>query len=243
MAGATHLRFRSPSSPRNDAGGAMRSLLAVLAISLLLGACTSVGAPTARQQAFDYGPPMQLRVCVLRAEGLSPERVDTLIAAVNDEFAPYGLEVVVPWVRPWQRTSFTHGDMLADVVGRELEPPCDRLVAFVDRHVGDFLWGLVMPEVLGGVDEATHTRGYIVATRASVNQLFTPPTKATVHEFYHLLGCPHSRDLTGCYARIAALKRQARAGTGFVPGVAPYGRFLATREEANGELRQAVARR
>ena len=46
-----------------------------------------------------------------------------------------------------------------------------------------------MPEVLGSVDDTIRTRGYVVATQASFNQLFTPPPKATVHDFYHLLGC------------------------------------------------------
>jgi hypothetical protein len=59
-------------------------------------------------------------------------------------------------------------------------PPCDRLVALVDRNAGDFLWGLVMPEILGEVDNATHTRGYIVATTGSVNQMIEPPSKAAV---------------------------------------------------------------
>ena len=221
---------------------ALRLSLALFASGVLLG-CTTVGVPTSQQQAFDYGPPMQLRVCVLRTDGVSPERVDKLIAAVNSEFEPYGIEVVVPWVRPWKRTSFTHATMVEDVVGRELEAPCDRLIGFVDRNVGDFLWGLVMPEVLGSVDDTTHTRGYVVATQVSFNQLFSSPAKTTIHEFYHLLGCPHARAMTNCYSRIAALKRHTRHDADFFPGVSAHGRFLVTREEANGELRLAVARR
>ena len=90
---------------------ALRLLLALFASGVLLG-CTTVGVPTAQQQAFDYGPQMQLRVCVLRTDGVSQERVDKLIAAVNSEFEPYGIEVVVPWVRPWERMSFTHATMV-----------------------------------------------------------------------------------------------------------------------------------
>jgi hypothetical protein len=208
----------------------------------LLGACTSVGVHTSSQRALDYGPPARLRVCVLRTEDVSPKRVDDLITAVNREFATYGIEVVVPWVRPWQRTGFSHRSMLDDVVARELEPPCDRLVAFVDRNAGDFLWGMVMPEVLGAVDDATHTRGYIVANHASVNQLFMPPSRVTVHEFYHLLGCPHSLSMTACYARIERLKRQIRVHEPeFFPGIDAYGTLLVSREEANVALRQALA--
>ena len=158
-----------------------------------------------------------LRVCVLQAAGVSDARVDRLLASVNREFAAYGIEVVVPWVRPWQRPGFGHEAMFDDVARRPLESPCDRLVAFADRNAGDFLWGLALPEVLGSVDDATHTRGFVVANRASINQVFMPPGKVAVHEFYHLLGCPHSGSLTRCYERIARLKK-AHSGD-FFPGM------------------------
>ncbi|HEY1141324.1 MAG TPA: hypothetical protein VGE88_14150 [Lysobacter sp.] len=196
---------------------------------------------TRERYALDYGPPMQLRVCVLHAPGVAPQRIDALIHAVNEEFAGYGIEVVVPWSRPWQRAGFTHERLFDDVAARELEAPCDRLVAFVDRNAGDALWGLVMPEVLGMVDEATHTRGYVVATSASLNQLFAPPSKVAVHEFYHLLGCPHAGSMDACYRSIAALKNARIAGTDFVPGIDADGRFVVTREDANRTLRDALA--
>jgi hypothetical protein len=135
---------------------------------------------------------------------------------VNIEFAPYGIQIVVPWQHAWTRAGFTHSSLFDDVARRDLEPPCDRLVALVDRNAGDFLWGLLMPEILGEVDEATRTRGYIVATTGSVNQLLEPPSQATVHEFYHLLGCPHALSLSRCYHLIAALKTHIDPAKGFV---------------------------
>lgn len=206
-----------------------------------LAACTSVGTHTRERFAVDYGPPAQLRVCVLRTADVSDQRVATLIAAVNQEFSAYGIEVVVPWVRPWTRSGFAHRSLFDDVIARELEAPCDRLVAFVDRNAGDFLWGLLMPEVLGSVDDPTHTRGFVVANQVSLNQVFTPPAKATVHEFYHLLGCPHSGALTHCYARIAELKRHIDPAADFFPGVDEAGAPLLTREAANHTLREAIA--
>ena len=213
------------------------------ALLVALAACTSVGTHTRERLALDYGPPMQLRVCVLHTPDVAPRRIDALVAAVNEEFQAYGITVVVPWVRPWQRAGFTHERLFEDVAQRRLEAPCDRLVAFVDRNAGDALWGLLMPEVLGMVDEATHTRGYVVATRASLNQLFVPPSKATVHEFYHLLGCPHAGSMDGCYRAIAALKRAHDASADFVPGIDPAGGFVTTREDANQTLRDALAGR
>ncbi len=217
------------------------SRLIALLCAVLLCACTSVGVHTRQHQVIAYGPPVQMQVCILRAPGVSAQRVDRLIAAVNTEFRPYGIEIVVPWVRPWTRPGFRHRSVFEDVIARELESPCDRLVAFVDRHAGDFVWGLLMPEVLGMVDDATHTRGFVVATRASLNQLLMSPEKASVHEFYHLLGCPHASALTQCYGRIAAIKRLHNPGADFFPGIGQDGRFIRTREAANAALRQAVA--
>lgn len=227
---------------RFRAAAALPLPIAVLVLAGLLAACSTVGVHTRHQHAVEFGPPAQLQVCVLRTPEVSTQRVDELIAAVNREFAAYNLEVVVPWVRSWERPGFSHHSMLDDIVRRELEPPCDRLIAFVDRNAGDFLWGLTMPEVLGSVDDTTHTRGYVVATGASVNQLFTPANKVVVHEFYHLLGCPHAGALTECYDRIAALKQQAHATDAeFFPGIDAHGFLLVTREKANSRMRQALA--
>lgn len=215
--------------------------MAVASLAIVLAGCTSVGVHTRERFVQDYGPPMQLRVCVLHTDDVTPRRIDTLLAAVNEEFAPYGIEVVVPWSRPWQRAGFTHESLFDDVVRRELQPPCDRLIAFVDRNAADALWGLLMPEVLGMVDDATHTRGYVVATRVSLNQLFTSPSRTTVHEFYHLLGCPHAESLDDCYTRIAALKNARIATTDFVPGIDEEGGFLLTRDSTNRVLRDVLA--
>jgi len=220
----------------------MDRMLVILATVVLgIGGCTTVGVNTRERTTIDYGPPVWLSVCVLRSPGVTPERVDGLVTAVNAEFAPYGIRIVVPWQRPWTRAGFTHSSLFDDVASRDLEPPCDRLVALVDRNAGDFLWGLVMPEILGEVDNATHTRGYIVATTGSVNQIFEPPSKAAVHEFYHLLGCPHALSLSKCYHLIAALKSHVDPAKGFVPGITANGGFLMTRAEANAIRRSAIA--
>ncbi|MDR7099714.1 hypothetical protein J2X04_002095 [Lysobacter niabensis] len=230
------------AAPRMRSTLVLASRVAVSLFVACLCACTSVGVRTQNEYAHDYGPSAQLRVCFLRAGGVSPQRVDQLVAAVNEEFKTFGIEIVVPWVRSWERPGFGHDSLLDDVVARELEPPCDRLVALVDRNAGDALWGLLMPEVLGAVDDSTHTRGFIVANRASVNQLFMPPSKVTVHEFYHLLGCPHARTLTNCYAQIERIKRQINTRhPEFFPGIDGNGTLLVTRDEANDVLRQTLA--
>jgi hypothetical protein len=213
--------------------------VAIALIALFAVSCTSVGVHTQARYREDYGPPVTMQVCILQAEGVSDERVEQLVGAVRAEFSQYGIGIEVPWVRPWSRTGFSHKAIYDDMVRRELEAPCDRLVAFVDRNAGDFLWGMALPEVLGSVDDATHTRGFVVANRASLNQLFMPPEKVAVHEFYHLLGCPHSGSLSRCYSTIARLKRAARPG--FFPGMDQRGIVQLTREDANRALREAVA--
>ena len=127
--------------------------------------------------------------------------------------------------------------MLRDLVARPLEAPCDRLLALVDRHVGDALWGLpLLPEIVGSVDTASMTRGYVVATRATLAQVWVRPTEVAAHEFYHLLGCPHAKSRVVCYRRIATLKRAAGAA-GFFPSMTLDGTLVATREIADARAR------
>jgi hypothetical protein len=204
--------------------------------SLTICACTTVGVHTAEVAKIDYGEPVTVRVCVLKTDDTPHLRVDSLVKAINREFAQYNIAVDVPWVRPWKRPGFSVDPILADLLKQPLEPPCDRLVGVVDRHIGDFLWGLALPEVLGAVDDLTATRGYVVATWGSLNQIFMTPEQAAVHEFYHLVGCPHGMTLSKCYPRIAALKQAAVAGEDFFPGVAKHETFLTTRAEAQAAI-------
>lgn len=238
-----HQQVSAPLEPRGHAGRSVPSLLRIVVVAacLALGACTTMGVHTKQRVAMEYGPPVPMRVCVLKAPGVTTQRVNELVAAVNTEFAAYGIEVVVPWMRPWERSGFTFQRLFDDVTSRPLEPPCDRLMAFVDRNVGDFLWGLAMPEVLGAVDDNTHTHGFVIATRVSLNQLFSSPTAITVHEFYHFLGCPHAGSLSDCYGRIAALKRSFDPRTDFFPGIGRDGRFLLTRNAVHYAMHGAPA--
>ena len=213
--------------------------ITVVAACVALGACTTVGMQTRQRVTIDYGPPVQMRVCVLKAPGVTPQRVSDLVGAVNTEFAPYGIQVVVPWMRPWARSGFTYRQLFDEVAARELEPPCDRLMAFVDRNVGDFLWSLAMPEVLGAVDDDTHTHGFVIANWGSLNQLIASPKTTTVHEFYHLLGCPHAVSLSYCYGRIAALKRSLASTPDFFPGVGRDEQFLLSRNAVNDVMQIA----
>jgi hypothetical protein len=214
------------------------ALIAILAAGT---GCTTIGAHTTEREKVDYGPPQTLEVCLLKHPDVTQQRADELIAAVNMEFAPYGIAVTIPWVREWQRPSFTASGIMEDIIKRDLEAPCDRLVGLVDRHAGDFLWGLLLPEVLGAVDDVTRTRGFVVATWGSINQVFAEPSVATVHEFYHFVGCGHGIAKTKCYHKIAEMKSRRPPESDFMPGVTKEGEYLVTVEAANQAIQKYLA--
>jgi hypothetical protein len=223
---------------------AMSYRIAALVVAFTACAgCTTIGADTKEQGAVDYGPPQTVEICLLKDPDVTQQRADELIAAINKEFAPYGIQATAPWVHEWKRPSFTASGIIQDVMKQELEVPCDRLVGLVDRNAGDFLWGLLLPEVLGAVEDVTRTRGYVVANWGSVNQIFSDPGTATVHEFYHLVGCGHGVTKSKCYHKIAEMKASLPAGSDFLPGVTKEGKYLLTREEANDAIRKFLAER
>ena len=218
--------------------------LAAVAAALLLSACTMIGAHDLEaMRGVDFGPRETIRFCVLRADDVSEDRARALIIAVDREFDRFGLDVEAVWIRPWRRPGFTVTAILGDVVVRPLRPPCDRLVALVGRHLGDTLWGVVLPEVLGAVETVTHTKGYVVATFASLGQIGLGPTEGAVHESYHFLGCGHGLVMGECYRSIAAIKDHARrnraAGRDFFPGLTTDGRPINTRNDAESHLHRA----
>ncbi|MGQ0429418.1 MAG: hypothetical protein ACT4UQ_05770 [Gammaproteobacteria bacterium] len=215
-------------------------LAAVLAVA---SGCTTVGMHTTERGKVDYGPAQEMRLCLLKSPDVPENRADELVAAVSKEFATYGIHVTVPWVHEWERPAFTATGILEDIMRRDLEPPCDRLMGLVDRHAGDFVWGLLLPEVLGAVDGVSRTRGYVVATFGSINQVTAEPQVAIVHEFYHLVGCGHGVSKTKCYHKIAEMKASRPPESDFFPGMEMKGKFILTREEANQAVRTFLAER
>jgi hypothetical protein len=82
----------------------------------------------------------------------------------------------------------------------------------------------------------------VIAQRASVNQLFTPPRSVVRHELYHLLGCDEHFNMEHCYQRIALLKRTKQAlGGDFFPAWDMTNKLvLVSREAVNTRLRAVV---
>ena len=197
----------------------LASIGACLCLVLLAG-CTSVGIHSSSARAqLDFGAPDTVSLCLYLDEGISEEQARALIdEAWRDEAPLYGLEVKIASVTRWRRPAFTM-DGIVDALRREpLLPGCDRILALIGRHLGDVVWGLLLPEYLGAVNDETLTHGYVIAQRRSLNQLFEPPRSVVRHELYHLLGCEEHFAMEHCYQRIASLKRTKQAlGSDFFP--------------------------
>ena len=218
-----------------------RTIIPII-ISMFASACTTVG--THDRDTFsstDFGPREELRICLLTDEGITERSARKLFSRVGDELSDFGIDVTIPWVKPWKRPAFLMDGILEDVALRPLEPPCDRLMAIVGRNVGDFITSWFSPEVLGAVETVTYTRGYVVGKTATLNQLFQRPAEVAVHESYHLLGCVHGLSLAECYPHIKQLKASARSnrnsGNDFFPGTSLYRQPIASRGETGKRIR------
>jgi hypothetical protein len=220
----------------------MSRLYSVLSVAcaILLCACTSMGHHhTDVRSQFDFGPPEKLSICLLVNQGISEEQGRKLVEdAWAHEGQLYGIQVQVVSVTQWSRPAFDMEGILAGLRQQPLEAPCDRVLALFDRSVGDFLWGLVGPEVLGAVNNESLTHGYAFATRATLAGVLNSPTSVMEHEIYHLLGCGNHYDMNACYAQIARLKQWKRENNSdFFPAWdLNHNRMLATRAEVNVQL-------
>ena len=217
------------------------SYLLAASIMMTVAGCTSIG-PSGVQPDIDLGPAVEVRVGIYKDINVTDQQAAGIIAALQKEFAQYGLIIRVPYIREWQRPAFKHQGILRDIAERPLEPPVDRILALVGRDMGDFLWGSLLPEVLGAVETRTHTKGYVVAEIGSLNQLLTfkSPQKAAVHEFYHMLGIDHMDGRQTINKKISRLKGLAienrQSGRDFFPGIGANGNLYLSRKAVNHQF-------
>lgn len=178
----------------------------------LSGCGTFIGLDhPALRESMDFGPPQTVSLCVLLDRGVSRADADSLLSGWNEEGSKYGLYVQPVSYQELPRDGFFFPQIMSQLDGVQLGPSCERTIYFVNRNVGDFVYGLAsisfgLPEVLGEVDDDTLTRGYVVAKIATPNQIFMTPSSITRHEIYHLLGCSNHFDMPDCYRRIRDLK-------------------------------------
>lgn len=221
-------------------------LLTVFVGLAAAGCATSMGAhdPEAFRRT-DFGAPVTVKVCALLDEGITRDEASKLLAEAWAEDGPrYGVDFSIVYAAPWRRPGFTVQAIIGDVARYQLRPPCDRILAFVGRHAGDALWGMmpISVEILGGVNTSTSTHGFVVARWATAAQWLTPPKAALNHELHHMLGCHPHFDMAACYPQIAALKRAAAAADGnFFPGWNGVEQTLVrTRAEVNATIRREL---
>jgi hypothetical protein len=215
----------------------------MLLIALSMAGCTTIGiGDKSGLDRGNMGQPEILRICIYKDVGVPDQRVDEIIGAIAGEFALHGLRIEVPWIRPWQRPAFEVEGIMKDIASRPLECPCDRLFGVVGRDYKDFVWGLVMPEILGAVEDATLTKGYAVGEWGSLNQVlsFKSPAETAVHEAYHLLGCKHGLFASSCYKQVEGIRKVAKynrqQGQDFFPAMNLKGRIFWTRADVDNFL-------
>ena len=216
----------------------------ILLILFLLAGCTTIGIGDKSALSLDpAAQPETLRICIYQDVTVPDQRVQDIISAITGEFALHGLQIEVPWIRPWKRPAFEMDGIIRDVATRPLESPCDRLFGVIGRDYKDFIWGLVMPEILGAVEDATLTKGYAVGEWGSLNQVLSlkGPADTAVHEAYHLLGCRHGLFADSCYKQVESIRKVAhynrQHGQDFFPAMNLNGRIFWTRAEVDSFLR------
>jgi hypothetical protein len=208
------LSDHSAVTARRGWTAAVRAAAFCLLLAFVLGAvgCTSMGIDhPALRDSINFGPPEKVRLCVYLDDGVTPADAVSLLDSWNDQARIYNLYVEPVSFDHMSRAGFFHQQILDQISRIPLGPSCDRVLYFVNRNLGDAAYGLAamsigMPEVLGEVDDPTLTHGYVVARRATVNQLVMTPSSVTQHELFHLLGCPAHYDMPDCYHRIHDLK-------------------------------------
>ena len=221
----------------------MKRLRGLVVIFFLLSGCTTIGIQDMDAvKNNDFSTVETFRICIYKDVEVSDKRAQEIIAAITEEFAPFGVKIEIPWIQPWERPGFTWKEILNDVAFRPLEPPCDRMFVLVGRDFKDFLWGSVMPEMHGAVETNTMTKGFAVAELGSINQLLTlkSPSDIIAHEVYHLLGCGLGCLANSCYNQIVRIKIAARknreVGRNFFPAMTQDGRIFWTRNDINKEF-------
>jgi len=184
----------------------------------LYAGCTSIGLDhPSLLKSMNFGPPEVVHLCVFLDNGIDPRKAQELLTSWDDESVRFGLTVKVVSCRQLPRKYLFHTDILREAMAQKLTAPCDRVLYFVNRDFGDFVWGdilpllLPVPEVLGEVDDATFTHGFVFATTLTFTQIALPPYAVTRHELFHLMGCRRHFDMPGCYRSIQRLKLREAA--------------------------------
>jgi hypothetical protein len=193
----------------------------LLLLSFGLNGCafTSIGIDQSSYRSqIDFGKPRTVKVCAVLDNEVTQENAqDTLVKYWNDgEANKYNLTLDIVSYSQKDRplSEYFSWDIANDVAKMPIPPQCDRVMYFIGRNFADVLWSIPeivgAPEVLGWVDDATMTRGFVIAQYGSLNQVLMgawfSPAQVARHETYHLLGCGHDLTMHACYEKIRNAK-------------------------------------
>ena len=221
----------------------------ILPSLFLILSCATVGPIGSHDpeslERIDFGEDMTIRFCIYKEDTLSPEIARRLVAAANKELKLFRLKIKISSIKNWTRPGFTAFALQDSMLRIPLQAPCDRMAILVDRTFGDLVWGAILPNVLGAVEQMTSTRGFMVAKTSSLGHYFMGGPEATfTHEVYHLLGCVHKLTLNNCYQRIQKLKKEAsnsrELGLEFFPSLSVTETVFRNRNEVNEILKVAL---
>ena len=189
----------------------MKKLLWLFTMIFLVG-CSSIDTPSPELFSTVSGPSEELRIGIYQDRELAMDETKAILSGIQIELLKYGIRVNIPWIRPWTRPAFNSAGLIQSIVKLPLEDSCDRILVIVGRNSEDFVWGLFLPEMLGGVENVTSTKGYVVGEVGSLNQAASgiSPTEAAVHEIFHMLGCTDEDNGDKCFAKISSLRSYAK---------------------------------
>ncbi len=234
----------------------MKARFLILIIALCTSGCfmTLIGSPNRTAYAkydWDTQHPQVVHVHVYLDKGVSEAHARKLMAQWTDQEARlYGLDLQPTGFEPMPRNfGLFHNTMLDQVDAVPLKGDDDRVFYFVNQRPQDYIYsyigifplGIIPPEVVGEVDDPTMTHGWAWSHIESLpSMLLAPPTYATWHEFYHLIGsCPHGHDMgapNGCYDHLHTL-RTTHTTDGFYASMSADGNHLYhSRAEVNARL-------
>ena len=175
--------------------------------------CTTIGTASLEDiKSHDFGGEQTLRMCIYKDTTVSDAQTEKMIAVMKKEFLPFGIKVEIPWVRDWKRPAFPATGSSMTLLRARWNRRAIVCSAWSAGIWGTFLWGIILPEILGAVEETTMTKGYAVAEWGSLNQVLAlrSPENLMVHETYHLLGCGHGLNAGLCLDQIVRMKKAAQ---------------------------------
>lgn len=182
----------------------------ITVIFIILTNCTTIGFHNPSElNKIDFLGSTNYRICIIHEPGISEFRIQNLMNSLQGELKLYKLNLEWNIIGKVERPGFYTVDIFNYLNQVPLGENCDRMLLLLKRNLGDFLFHIFLPEIMGLVESNTRTRGFIYADYLTINILSgSTPSKVLIHENYHFLGCDHDLIMNECYKKIYILKNE-----------------------------------